>query len=127
VNERERETRGREAANEAAKFAELQADRDLLRWLHAEAVWREQDLTRQRDAWWEVQSRRVGALIVERDKAAASRQAWAEEAMRLHEVLLHLSTELGEAGMDHLAVAAAAQLSDPRCAVHPDGQTGGTE
>jgi hypothetical protein len=54
-----------------------------LLWLHAEAVWREQDLTRQRDAWWEVQSRRVGALIVERDEAAASRQAWAEEAMRL--------------------------------------------
>ncbi|MGB3443854.1 MAG: hypothetical protein WBA97_34385 [Actinophytocola sp.] len=42
-------------------------DVELLLWLHAEAVWREQDLTRQRDAWWEVQSVRIGAVIVERD------------------------------------------------------------
>lgn len=59
------------------------ADRDLLLWLHAEAVWRLDDLTRQRDNWWEVQSVRVGSIIVERDAAEASRRAWAEEAARL--------------------------------------------
>lgn len=72
------------AINEAACL--LLAERDLLRWLHAEAVHRigeleaeVDDLDARRARWaWEHQKR-----WEERDAERSSRQAWAVEAMRL--------------------------------------------
>jgi hypothetical protein len=113
--------------NDAARV--LVAERDLLLWLHAEAVWKAgqfqtalrqeralaEDLDDRRARWAEEHEKRRDEL----EQVQASRRAWAEEAMRLHEVLIKLSNDLGEAGLDHLAVAAASHLSS---SVLPDGE-----
>jgi hypothetical protein len=69
---------------------ELQRQRDLLLWLHAEAVWRQEELRRQLASAVTMVKTCTGHPDAGRpshfdliDRARSSRQAWAEEAMRL--------------------------------------------
>jgi hypothetical protein len=149
----------------------LVADRDLLLWLHAEAVWHRGRLDDEALKWTEVAGQhaeeierlhswaglmelldehwpaevfdgqsedsdpgpRIVSLIRAIDAERASRQAWAEEAMRMdalvREALELLNDIIGyvpeffQEKWDYPAEIASIAARRPQCAVHPDGET----
>lgn len=109
-----------------ARVARAERERDLLLWLHAEAVWqREQaelETTRATNTWrsiaeqWERGHNEdvlpyTAKLEADVERERASRQAWAEEAMRLDTIGETLLTAVSKYD-ERLRFVAARYLAD---------------
>lgn len=84
---------------------DARADLDLLLWLHAEASWwlaldrDEHESADQLNNWYrqaEYARRQMAIARADRDRERSSRQAWAEEALRLEQVLESIAAGFDE-------------------------------